>query len=201
MAARRHCQCEKTRKHTQHDRKIVHTATKINDSSHHGHLQFSVLPAIFKLPAKSNSHSLPKSWLFPMENQPISWVINYYSEGVKRGQDATSTADTIVAAWEGIDSVLRRIIGRGGFNAIFFQSIEVTGQSYLWLATLSQDGQSVMDLQALRVLLLNQDTIDFAAGSDALLSSFLNRLVNLIGFSLTKRLLGPVLDPLITVEL
>lgn len=136
-----------------------------------------------------------------MENQPISWVINYYSEGVKRGQDATSTADTIVAAWEGIDSVLRRIIGRGGFNAIFFQSIEVTGQSYLWLATLSQDGQSVMDLQALRVLLLNQDTIDFAAGSDALLSSFLNRLVNLIGFSLTKRLLGPVLDPLITVEL
>ncbi|WP_426106610.1 hypothetical protein [Massilia sp. TSP1-1-2] len=136
-----------------------------------------------------------------MENQPVSWVINCYSEEVKRGQDASCTVETIVAAWEGIDSVMRRIIGKGGFNALFFQSIEVTGQSYPWLATLSQDGHPDMDLMALRALLLKQDTIDFAAASDALLSSFLNRLVDLIGLSLTERLLRPVLDPLLTVKL
>ena len=136
-----------------------------------------------------------------MENQPISWVINCFSEEVKRGRDATCTADTIVAAWEGIDSVMRRIIGKGGFNALFFQSVEVTGQSYPWIATLSRDGQSNVDLKALHALLLNRDTIDFAAASDALLSSFLNQLVDLIGLSLTKRLLRPVLDPLLTVKL
>ena len=136
-----------------------------------------------------------------MENQPISWVINCYSEEVKRGRDAIYTADTIVAAWEGIDSIMRRIIGKGGFNALFLQSIEVTGQSYPWISTLSQDGQSSVDLKALRVLLLNQDMIEFAAASDALLSSFLNLLVDLIGLSLTKRLLRPVLDPLLTVKL
>ena len=136
-----------------------------------------------------------------MENQPISWVINCYSEEVKRGQDATYIADTIVAAWEGIDSVMRRIIGKGGFNALFLQSIEVTGQSYPWILTLSQDGQANVDLKALRVLLLKQDTTDFAVASDALLSLFLKQLVDLIGLSLTKRLLRPVLDPLLTVKL
>ena len=136
-----------------------------------------------------------------MENQSISWVINCYSEDVKRGQGATCTVDTIVAAWEGIDSVMRQVIGKGGFNALFFQSIEVTGQSYPWLAKLSQDGRSNVDFEALRVLLLKQDTIGFAAASDALLSSFLNKLVVLIGLSLTERLLGPVLDPLLTAKL
>ena len=135
-----------------------------------------------------------------MENQQISWAINCYSEDVKRGHDATRIADTIVAAWEGIDSIMRLIIGKGGFNALFSQSIEVTGQSYPWLATLQQDGQSDVDLKALRVLLLNQDTIDFAAASDALLSSFLNKLMDLIGLSLTKRLLRTIIDPLLTVK-
>ena len=155
----------------------------------------------YKLPSKSYSYSLPKSWRSLMENQPISWVINCYSEDVKRGQDATWIADTIVATWDGIGSIMRRILGQGGFNALFFQSIEVTGQSHPWLASLSQDGQSNVDLKAFCVLLLNQDTIDFAVASDALLSSFLNRLVDLIGLSLTKRLLQPVLDPLLTVKL
>ena len=138
-----------------------------------------------KLSAKSNPHSLPKSWRSLMENQPISWKINCYSEDLKRGRDATCTADTIVAVWEGIDSVMRRIIGKDGFNVLFFQSIEITGQSYPWLATLPQDGHPDVNLKALRVLLLKQDTIGFAAASDALLSSFLNQLVDLIGLSLT----------------
>ena len=110
-------------------------------------------------------------------------------------------ADTIVAAWEGVGSILQRILGKGGFNALFFQSIEVTGQTYPWLSVFSQDGQPNVDLKAFRVLLLNQETIDFAAASDALLSSFLNMLADLIGLSLTKRLLQPVLDPLLTVKL
>ena len=135
-----------------------------------------------------------------MENQPISWVINCFTEEIERGKDPTCTADKIVAAWEAIDSVMRRIIGKGGFNALFLQSVEVTGQSYPWILTLSQDGQANVDLKALRVLLLKQDTTDFAVASDALLSSFLNKLVNLIGLSLTKRLLRPVLDPLLTVK-
>lgn len=135
-----------------------------------------------------------------MENQPISWAINCYSEDLRRGQDATYIADTIVAAWESVGFILQRILGKGGFNALFFQSIEVTGQTYRWLAVLSRDGQPNLDLKAFRVLLLNQETVDFAAASDALLSTFLNMLADLIGFSLTKRLLQPVLDPLLTVK-
>jgi len=151
----------------------------------------------YKPSVKHNSYSLSKSWRFLMENQPISWVINLFSEPVKRGQDATRTADAIVAAWEGIDSVMRVIIGKRGFNVLFLKSIEVTKPSYPWLAELSQDGQSDFDLKALRALLLKQDTIGFAAANDALLLNFLTMLVDLIGLSLTERLLRPALDPLL----
>ena len=135
-----------------------------------------------------------------MENQPISWAINRYSQDVKRGQEATCIADTIVAAWEGIGSIMQLIIGKSGFNKLFLRSIEFTGMSYPWLAVW-QKAQSEVDLKALHALLLRQDTTDFAAASDALLLNFLNMLVNMIGLSLTERLLRPVLDPLLTVKL
>ena len=134
-----------------------------------------------------------------MENQPIGWAITRFVEHVQLGQDAILTADMIVSAWEGIDSVMRQIIGKGGFNALFFRSVEVTGLTYPWLATLSHDVQSGLDLTTLRTLLLKQDTVEFATASNALLLYFFNMLVELVGLSLTERLLRPVLDPLLTV--
>jgi len=134
-----------------------------------------------------------------MENQPIGWATNLFSERVKRGESATCTADTIVTAWEGIDSVMRLIIGKHCMNGLFSRSIEGTKISYPWLAALSQDGQSEVDLKALRALLLKQDAVGLAAASDALLFYLLNMLVELIGLTLTERLLRPVLDPLLTV--
>ena len=134
-----------------------------------------------------------------MDNQPTSWAVFSFAEQVKAGQDPVRPADRIVSAWVGIDSVMRQILGKGGFNALFFRSIEVTGLSYPWLVAHSHDGQSVVNFTDLRAMLLRQDAILFATASDALLLYFFNMVVDLIGLSLTERLLRPVLDPLLTV--
>lgn len=134
-----------------------------------------------------------------MENQTTGWAIPSFADHVKRGQDATLTANMIALAWEGIDEVMQLIIGKSGFNALFSRSVEVTGRSYPWLATLPHDGQFVVDFTAFRALLTEQDAIEFAAANDALLLHFFNMLVELIGLSLTSRLLRPVLDPLLKV--
>ena len=84
---------------------------------------------------------------FLVEKQPINWAIDHLFEHVKRGKDATFTADTIVAAWVGTDSVMRLVIGKNGFSACFPRSIKVTRLSYPWLAVLSQDDQSEVDLK------------------------------------------------------
>lgn len=132
-----------------------------------------------------------------MENQRIGWAITAFTDQVKLGKDVQDVADTITLVWKGIDLALRSIIGKRGVDALFRRCVEVTALSYPWLAAVSNDVQSAMDLDALRDVLLMQEKTHFAAASDAMLAQFHTMLSELIGLSLTERLLRPVLDPLL----
>lgn len=132
-----------------------------------------------------------------MENQKIGWVNITFADHVSLSKNPEHILDLIIRSWKEIDRVMRPIIGKGGAEALFHRSIEITAQTYPWLAAASTDAQPAMDLGALHRILSKQDTSHFAGAGDTLLLHFHYLLTNLIGLSLTDRLLRPVLDPLL----
>ena len=132
-----------------------------------------------------------------MENRKIGWVNITFADHVSLSKNPEHILDLIIRSWKEIDRVIRPIIGKGGAESLFHRSIEITAQTYPWLAAASTDARPAMDLGALHRILSNQDTSHFASASDTLLLQFHYLLTILIGLSLTDRLLRPVLDPLL----
>lgn len=132
-----------------------------------------------------------------MEKPKIGWAITALADQAGLNREAPDIANAIALVWNGIDLALRPIIGKRGVDALFRRCVEVTAPSYPWIAALSTDIQSSMDLEALRDVLLKQEPTHFTAASDAMLKQFHAMLAELIGLSLTERLLQPVLDPLL----
>ena len=112
-------------------------------------------------------------------------------------KDAPDIANAITLVWNRIDLALRPIIGKRGVDALFRRCVDLSVPTYPWIAVLSADMLSSMDLEALRDVLSRQEPIHLTAASDAMLTQFHAMLAELIGLSLTERLLQPVLDPLL----
>ena len=132
-----------------------------------------------------------------MENQKIAWLSITFADRISLNKNPEHVLDLVIISWKEIDRVLRPIIGKGGIEALFHHSVEITAQAYPWLIAASSDVHSALDLDALRHALTKKNTSHFAGASDSLLLNFYHLLSNLIGLSLTDRLLRPVLDPLL----
>ncbi len=132
-----------------------------------------------------------------MENRKIAWVSITFADHVSLSKNPEHILDLVIVSWKEIDRVLRPIIGKGGIEALFHCSVEITAQAYPWLTAASTDAQSALDPDVLRHVLSKENTSHFAGASDTLLLHFYYLLTNLIGLSLTDRLLRPVLDPLL----
>lgn len=132
-----------------------------------------------------------------MQNLKIGWINVTFSDLVIHSKTSEDILDLVELSWKGIDQAMRPIIGKGGIEALFHRSIEITAEAYPWLTALHTDAPLAMDLHALRRILSKQGTRELAGASDILLVQFHNLLTNLIGLSLTDRLLRPVLDPLL----
>lgn len=132
-----------------------------------------------------------------MENRKIAWVSNAFADHASLRKNPEHILDLVIASWKEIYRVLRPIIGKGGIDALFHRSIEIAAQDFPWLTAASTDAQSAMDIDVLHQVLLKEDASHFAGASDTLLLHFYYLLTNLIGLSLTDRLLRPVLDPLL----
>ena len=132
-----------------------------------------------------------------MQNLKIDWVNVTFSDLVSQSKTSEEILDLIDLSWKGIDQAMRPIIGRGGIEALFHRSIEITAEAYPWLIAIYIDAHTAMDLHVLRHVLSTQATREIAGACDTLLLQFHNLLTNLIGLSLTDRLLRPVLDPLL----
>jgi hypothetical protein len=95
----------------------------------------------------------------------------------------TVTADTIVL-WERLAIELIAIIGHSGFDTLYARSIHLVRAQHPWLA---EGGDP--SFERLRTSLEGQDPAPAGAASIALLTTFTDTLIQLIGESLTTAIL------------
>lgn len=130
-----------------------------------------------------------------MKSQQNSWDQLYFSHHTDAQGNAEHMANLIVNTWSDIEKVLRSIIGKAGFDGLYRRSIEDAAAKYEWLRDAAGAIGETVELEFLKNTLLSENILDFSAASDTMLYGFLLLLSELIGESLTRRLLQPILSP------
>ncbi len=105
------------------------------------------------------------------------------------GADAGKIADAAVTAWAAIDGALAPIVGRRGIAALYKRSLHLALADHPWLAAAYEGALQPGDFTSLHAALSQQTGANAAAAQDAIVQTFQDLLNNLIGQSLTQRLL------------
>lgn len=108
--------------------------------------------------------------------------------------DARQVADAAAAMWRDIEAALSPVIGQRGIAALYQRSLHLAGADHSWLTAAYEGALQPGDFSALRATLSGQTVSDAAAAHAAMLQIFRDLLDNLIGRSLTQRLLQAVWD-------
>lgn len=124
-----------------------------------------------------------------MVAQHSTRLTNTLSQRVAQGVNSAEIVAEIISSWQAIDAALRPIIGAGGVSALYKRSVYLTAPSFPWLKNVAEIVSPTIDLAALKYALIQQSSIDAAAGGGALLQTLYELLVSLIGTTLTQRLL------------
>jgi hypothetical protein len=107
--------------------------------------------------------------------------------------DHEQPADVAVDTWRDVWNALSPIIGAAGAAALYQRSLSLRISEYPWLSSVIDSLESG-EFNSLRQELSQQTRAEAAAANAALLHSLSQILVNLIGASLTARLLQPVFE-------
>ena len=110
------------------------------------------------------------------------------------GADARQVADASVVIWGAVDRALSPVIGQRGSAALYQRSLHLVRVDYPWLAALYESAAQPRDFDALHAALVQQTAGHAAAAHDHVLQTFLEMLADLIGQSLTERLLKSAWD-------
>lgn len=105
------------------------------------------------------------------------------------GADPQGIADAAVAVWAAIDEALSPVIGPRGNSALYKRSLHLARVQHPWLALAYEGAVQPGDYSALRSALAQQSATEASQAHDALLRIFHDLLADLIGRSLTRRLL------------
>jgi hypothetical protein len=111
------------------------------------------------------------------------------------GANAGQIADAAVAVWAAIDKALSPVVGQRGSAALFQRSIHMVRERYPWLGGAGDAAAERDEFAAFRAALAQQAPDHAAAAHDDILQTFLALLADLIGESLTQRLLRNVWEP------
>jgi hypothetical protein len=111
------------------------------------------------------------------------------------GADAGQIADAAIALWGAIDRALSPVIGRRGSAALFERSLHLARDGFPWLGAAHESAAERDEFAAFRAALAQQAPGHAAAAHDSMLQTFLALLADLIGESLTQRLLRDVWEP------
>jgi hypothetical protein len=111
------------------------------------------------------------------------------------GEDASRIAERTAATWHRFDAALSPIIGHGGVAALYRRSLFLARASNSWLPGVHEGALDPVEFTELQATVAQQSAADAAAATDALFETFRGLLTELIGSSLTERLLRPVPDP------
>jgi len=106
--------------------------------------------------------------------------------------DSLQIADAITSAWQQIDETLRPIIGQHGVEGLYKRSLFLATTSHPWLTNRDPNPSRPLDIALLGTLVARQSKVEAIAGGALLLHTFYELLANLIGPSLTERLLRSV---------
>lgn len=110
------------------------------------------------------------------------------------GESSDRIAHRAALAWFNLYAALSPIIGNGGVMTLFKRSVSMTRAAHPWLASMPEEFELPGDFTALQAALAQQASIEAAAGNKAVLQTFLDILMSLIGESLAERLLSSVWD-------
>ena len=106
--------------------------------------------------------------------------------------DILAVADRAIAVWSCVDVALAPIIGRRGVAALYRRSLQLTSAGHSCLSALLVGERLPGDYASLQGVLAGQPAAAATAAHDALLRTFHDLLVKLIGSSLTDQLLQSV---------
>ena len=113
----------------------------------------------------------------------------------EQGANGRQIADASVAIWGAIDAALSPVIGTRGSAALYKRSLHLARSDFPCLEPAYARAMLPGDFSALRAALAEQTGTQAAAAHDAALQTFHNLLAELIGRSLTQRLLHAVWQP------
>jgi hypothetical protein len=111
----------------------------------------------------------------------------------ENGAHRDQIAELVVATWRDVFAVLSHIIGKRGVVALYERSVHLHRVQFPWLSS-SQAAVGSDPFDNLREALSTQSGSICIAAHSAVLESFCDLLSNLIGTSLTERLLDTVWD-------
>jgi hypothetical protein len=111
------------------------------------------------------------------------------------GANPQGIADSAVAVWTAIDGALSPVVGPRGNAALYKRSLHLARVQYPWLAAAYEGALQPGDFSALRTALSEQTASHASEAHDALLGIFNDLLADLIGRSLTRRLLQAAWSP------
>ena len=127
-----------------------------------------------------------------MPSQDSDRVAAFLARRLETGADPADIAEAIAAACQQIDAALTPIIGSRGVAALFKRSLHLTGRGHSWVAAMHEAAGADLDIATLKSILSAQSGAEAAAGGALFLETFNKLLADLIGPSLTERLLRSV---------
>ena len=109
--------------------------------------------------------------------------------------DAAAVAEATIGIWHQVADRLATVIGVQGVNILLSRSLHLTSASFPWLVNPGDRGSNAAQLATLEARLAGCQPEVSAEASCALLVTFTELLITLIGEPLTGRLLSPVWEP------
>ena len=134
-----------------------------------------------------------------MESQQSHRIVVTLEHMAGAGADAPEIADFIVRVWQMIEAALTPIIGQRSVATLYKRSFYLASPQHPWLMEVHAGMQTSMDLATLKSRLLEHGSAEAAAAGGAALQMFHEVLTNLLGSSLTERLLRGVWADLLPV--
>ncbi|MEJ0037971.1 MAG: hypothetical protein WDO68_18160 [Gammaproteobacteria bacterium] len=120
------------------------------------------------------------------------------ARGAGKTPDAKAIAAAAADTWPRVTARLAPVIGARGVEVLFRRALHLTSTAFPWLQLAADHEGGVATLESVTTRLAGQEASSAALASCALLVTFTELLVTLIGESLTERLLGPVWAPPLT---
>ena len=127
-----------------------------------------------------------------MDSKDPSAIALALNKQAETGASANQIADAVVRLWQQIDAVLVPIVGNRGVAALYKRSLFTAARTHHWLPSSPAELSSSADLPALQSALAERPSTEAALAGAHLLQNFHALLSDLIGPSLTERLLRSV---------